>query len=141
MSNKVRFAALRRLVVSAWLLVASPLAADPALTALVSPPASARVGARSEIGISVAAAPGLTLHALAPLFVDLEAPDALGLERMRLERADAVRFESPQAAFRVGIRPTAAGSHPISARIRAWVCRGDRCRAVETTRVARVTVP
>jgi hypothetical protein len=133
-------ARLRPLAILAVLAAAVAARADATLVAAVSPPPTAKVGARSEIGISIAAAPGLALHGLAPLFVDLEAPDALGLERHRLERADAVRFDAPQAAFRVGIRPTAAGDHAVRARIRAWVCRGETCRAVETTKIARVTV-
>src|SRR5262245_4659526 len=126
-------------------LVSAPAAADPALVVTLSAPAHAVVGGRAELGISVEARGGHVLHEIAPLFVDLEGPVGLGLARRRLERADSLRFDAPAAVFRVVLRPTAAGTHAVSARVRAWVCRGPaggdaRCRVVETVRVARIEV-
>ena len=131
---------VRRLAPLAVLLVSGPLAADQALTVTLSPPTSTRAGERAEVGISVEARGGRTLHPHAPLFVDLDAPDPAGLARQRLERADALRFDAPAASFRVEIRPTEAGTHSLRTRVRAWVCRGSRCRAVETTRIVRIAV-
>lgn len=138
---------MRRVVLSCFaaVLFAAPAAADPTLVVTLSPPSEARVGGRAELGISVEARGGQVLHEIAPLFVDLEGPVGLGLARRRLERADSLRFDAPAAAFRVVLRPRAAGTHVVSARVRAWVCQGStagdpRCRVVETIRVARVTV-
>lgn len=130
----------RALPASLLLLVRPPAFADSPLTLQISPPAAARVGARADLGISVQPGRGLALHELAPLFVDVTAPDALGPLRQRLERLDALRPEAPSPAFRLGLRPTAAGTHPISVRVRAYVCRASLCRAVEATRTARVNV-
>jgi len=118
----------------------TPSGADRALVVIVSPPPDARVGARAELGVSVEAGPGLTLHGLAALFVDLAGPDALGIERHRYERTDSLRLDAPAASFRIGLRPTEPGAYTLSVRARAMVCRGSRCRAVETTRISRVNV-
>jgi hypothetical protein len=68
-----------------------------------------------------------------PIRVEIEGPDAVGLAKSELERADAAEFGEERARFDVPFTPSAAGEHPVRAKIEFAVCTEENCVPDERT--------
>lgn len=124
------------------LCVLASLAASPAraegpdgadLVALkVAHEAPIERGRATVLSLAVIPASGSRLLPDGPLVIELSG-SALDPAHRTLRLRDAVdpRAETPR--FELEVRPHRTGAPVLSARITAWICRGARCRPVETS--------
>jgi hypothetical protein len=95
-------------------------------------------GRSAVLSLAVLPTGGARLLPDGPLVVELEGT-ALDLPRRTLRLRDAVdpRAETPR--FELEVRAQRTGTPSLSAHVTAWICRGARCRPVETT--AQLALP
>jgi hypothetical protein len=93
-------------------------------------PAKLAVGQKGTVSLTLLPRSGARIDGDAPLVIRLTA-DGARLPRALYQREDAVdpRAEAPR--FELALSPERA-DWKLTAHVIAWVCRGARCRPVET---------
>jgi hypothetical protein len=84
-------------------------------------------GRASIVSVAVSLAPGVRLLEDAPLILSLDGLALSPLHRT-LRRRDAVDPRADVPRFEVEVRPERTGTPELTAKLTAWVCRGQRCR-------------
>ena len=113
------------------LLIATAARADDAELELSrNVPAKLAVGQKGAVSLTLLPRSGARIDSDAPLVIRLTA-DGAKLVRAHYQREDAVdpRAEAPR--FELALSPERA-DWKLTAHVIAWVCRGSRCRPVET---------
>ena len=119
-----------RLAALLFLLATPARAGDAELELSRNAPAKLAIGQKGAVSLTLLPRSGARIDGDAPLVIRLSA-DGAKLPRALYQREDAVdpRAEAPR--FELALSPERA-DWKLTAHVIAWVCRGARCRPVET---------
>jgi hypothetical protein len=97
-----------------------------------SPASTVKAGQKTSLSLSIVPRTGHRLLAGGPVLVRLTGE---GLKPLKpaLAREDAVDPRADVPRFELPITAEKKGEAQLHAAVTFWICRGDRCRPVETT--------
>jgi hypothetical protein len=123
---------MKLLTITVAALLALTARADDAELELSRGPATpkAAVGQKTAVSLTLLPRTGARLDPDAPLVIRLSAEGAK-LARALYQREDAVDPRAVAPRFELQLTPERV-DWKLSAHVTAWVCRGARCRPVET---------
>jgi hypothetical protein len=126
-------------LVAAAIATPAQAADDVGVELVKSAPAPVAKGQRGAVSLTLLPRAGNRLLADGPLLVHVSS-DGVAVERALYRREDAVdpRAEAPR--FELAFRGARPGPAELHARCTFYVCRGARCRPVESEAVFRVEI-